>query len=555
MALSLDITYDLRTNSILSFTDNTDWNTYTGFNYGVPVQWILRCKAQGATFYENTNWDSQGFASPDLSVSVASGTPTVNVTTQNVTVNIPTNSDLSLIKGDYRFDAYAQWTDTVGIPTVETLTRVNINFTYSSPTQDVTTTYDCLKPQFSVTDNTVYKEDGITPTESKTITVTYPTNAEGSPSPYVATDVDEVILGVGKFYVGIQQVNVENDLTYAYSRYTVLDKSTYYTSVDVDCEGLCEIYCCLQALRTAMNEAESSRRADFPSLQANYVKAMALAEQYDAAIRCNKTEDVSSIVEQIKQVADCDSCNCGCDEGTGAAVEGSPIGATSALTVSDGTTDIENVEKVNFTVGGDLTRTVTDNLNNEVTVQYSYDTPDLETVLGEGTSAGNNKIENLADGTSSLDAINLSQLTNRVPYALNVATIDIAAGEVNTLSTTAKLGVNLTGAQKISILSAIVYASGGLQTTVADSTFYFALQVLDSTTPNTADQYMVSDRVTNASDNVEVGTYTKFSNYQRSGDVAMLPMGGDSLYVSANTTLAATVDTAFRVVVHYVIVE
>lgn len=540
--MALSITYDLRTNKVLTFEDTTDWDntTYPDINYGVDIPWILRCQAQGSVFYENPNWDSQGFGNADLTVDVTAGSPTTNVTVQNVTINIPLNAtDNSLVEGNYLFDSYARWTNNSAVETVVQMPQIEINFIYSTPTACVDVSFDCLKPEFRVKDNTDYTVNNEDPNRSDEIKITFPSNSGATPRTF---NEDEAVLGSGEFYIGVQQVDVNNELTYNFSNFTVLDTLVYHEDSDVQCQGLCELYCCIQALWKKMNEAEGNNFDSFQMLEQQYEKTLALAQQYEIAVRCGKTSDISDLVAQIKKAADCEDCCCGCDDdGTGTPVTGSPVsaGGSGSLTVTndDGSEVYENVETLRFNGGSETVVTLIDEGNNTLFVDIDT-APTLQEVLTNNNSAANQQIKNVSDPTDPQDAVNLQTLESKLQVDLLTDSVTISGDDINNLDTVAiPLVIPDDSRQTIHIHSCIVYLDGN-DTSSADPTMELYLQVLPNSTPDIKSTYMVSDVIASSGTAVS-GKYTKFRMYEGALNDGMIDGdSGDTLYVAANKALS-----------------
>lgn len=316
MALTIKKTFD-KVNVKFSFEDNTDYSSgFTDIDTAVPVSVIFRVEVNTAVQYENAGWDSDSFASPDLSVDISS-TPT-NVTTQNTSIPLPINNLGEVPLGDYIVKAKALWTNTAGGTSVDGVQEDTFTYTFEDPKVALTASVDCGQPLLTLKDETELTVDNVSPTTTtRSLKVTFPPDVSTAAQ---VTTSDALLLS--DFYTGTNIGTVSTTLIYDLTGYSVQTLIEGKKDILVDCDkGLCDISCCLDTLWDKWRYAKNLGRKQ--DLLDDLVKATTTASLMEIAGQCQTSADISKYASYIKELTNCNG-NCGCDSGASKLVSGYP---------------------------------------------------------------------------------------------------------------------------------------------------------------------------------------------------------------------------------------
>lgn len=242
-------------------------------------------------------------------------------------ISLPLDSSGNIPKGVY----YVNFVASAGSNDTST-----VNFTLDQLLPCLESTYDCYTPNFLVQDKTSYSSFGGTvASASRSLNLTYPTGSAASPVLVTAADVtSNLYIDTNLVWTGAMQSTMSYDVTYTIAAIASYDSYTYqqigvaYDVELVECDNsLCDIYCCIEGLRKKVVAAQSKNRSYYAELLSEYTYVGSLVTQYKEAVSCKKYEDLPKIYEQIKLVAGCEECDCGCDSEASKQLLG--IGGTS----------------------------------------------------------------------------------------------------------------------------------------------------------------------------------------------------------------------------------
>ena len=240
-------------------------------------------------------------------------------------IPLPQNSDGSFVVGTYAFTY--QVSDDSGTTTV--VSTITMDLQYSKVTGSITTTVNLnpKSPSLKITDATDYVVEGITPTNDRTLTLYFPQNSSIAGS----TNTSSASLTVTTFASGIQTAKLVNNVTYDFSSKTSVSASATGTTntpvftinildqivkrdnkIEItDASNLCSVYCCVRTLQ--LNEMNSKSATERIEARGKLGTVASLMNLIEAAYECNKTEDINTWVNEIREVAGCDD-DCGCDD-------------------------------------------------------------------------------------------------------------------------------------------------------------------------------------------------------------------------------------------------
>lgn len=187
---------------------------------------------------------------------------------------------------------------------------------YYRPVEKITTTVDCVSPQFLTKDTTDYVIEGITPTFDHLLKLAYPNAINGSTRTPTTTTGFTITRGVGQFFQGAQTTSVSSGLTYLFTdNLTVIDLLVFGEDFTVDCTDICGVWCCVKTLRREVLKPNCCDK----DKQALYSLVMSMLWDVQYSINCGKGDDVNALMDRIKAMLNCkDGC-----KGCGSA--GSPV--------------------------------------------------------------------------------------------------------------------------------------------------------------------------------------------------------------------------------------
>ena len=223
-------------------------------------------------------------------------------------IQLPLNPDGTVPQGLYT--VYYQVWDS-GSSTMSSVTET-FNFIYASPSVEVAGSVQVYTPSplLTLTDNTVYIVNSVTPTLNRVATITYPpiliNNVLTTPTPTTGTTA---VTTSTTFYTPTQvTMSVVSNLTYTFSNFQVVDKVSGEIPFQIDATSFCKLYCgLLQMQINAQNNPQNSQLQDDCAYAGFLVVLIMLAQN------CGKTDDISSLITQIENLGSFDTdCGCGC---------------------------------------------------------------------------------------------------------------------------------------------------------------------------------------------------------------------------------------------------
>ena len=330
--INLETRFQLDTtpNKLFRFNDLTD---YAGV-YGIALTDVVGIFKEikdptGATVYSNTN-----FGSPDIDHDSS---------TVFNTVNLPTDSDGKVIRGNYTITYAVRVTGATDPGDYEK--TYTFNFQYQEPDLKIEHEIDFLCSKFKSTDATDYPAT----TSNKVLTHTLkPPVGSGKPDQTVST-VDNLYSGlVTKTWVTDLSVDLEVNQT---DGLIVEDTITGTKETEVsDSLKFCEINCCIDSIMTEYqkllqnNIVEADRY--FRSTVSQAITYMFL---YQNAIKCGQNDIANSYYDNLLEVTGCDpDCTCSdsdeptlieplCGPGTSGTFVVQACGANDAIEVTSQT--------------------------------------------------------------------------------------------------------------------------------------------------------------------------------------------------------------------------
>ena len=327
-------TYLISASPTLTFTDliQTDYNTLYGWTTA-NVKGI--CKVTdpaGTIIYANAGWSdtTPSFTAPDIVGSVPTWAKTG--------VTLAVDSDNHVIKGDYVFEYWV----TNGVSNY--YFSKTYDFQYDSPDVDIELTVDCRESKLSSEDTTIYDIDGISPTITRTHTITQPVGGGMSPVPGTTSDALRTIGGgstdATRIWTGDWQTSISSILSYnletwgSYTWVVLTDTVTGYDSVTVACDDCgCVVNSCVQNLIEQWKEALLTNQRRASELQVKIVKLLAAWMNYQMAERCG--DDYSTFCDEIRDIVVSENCLCSDDSDDSPHVV-VPWGGSSTTIISTG---------------------------------------------------------------------------------------------------------------------------------------------------------------------------------------------------------------------------
>lgn len=200
-------------------------------------------------------------------------------------------------------------------------------YTFEDAIQCISATYDCLKPEFKVVDESDYTVDTVDPasTAANQFTIKFPVSTEPD------FQTNQSSFSINRFYTQTQTVIHTTNLTYTFDDYTVVTSKTKTTPINVVCDkSLCNAFKCVDDLYDRWNAARISNSTDFPRLNTQWTQVGTIMEQVRSAYDCNDTSKIDEYIATLNDIAGCSGCcggcsdssNCGCDDCSGG---GEPI--------------------------------------------------------------------------------------------------------------------------------------------------------------------------------------------------------------------------------------
>ena len=327
-------TYAITATPTLTFTDliQTDYNALYGWTTA-NVKGILKITdPAGTVIYANVGWSSTtpSFTSPDIVGSVPTWAKTG--------ITLALDEDDNVVKGDYVFEYWL----TNGVSNY--YFSKTYDFQYVTPDVDIELTVSCRTSELSSEDVTEYDIDGISPTITRTHTITQPIGGGMSPVPGSTSDALRTIGGGStdstRLWTGTWQTSISSILSYnmetwgTYTWVVITETVTGYDSIEVACDDCgCVVNSCIQNLIEQWKTAllTNGRRAG--ELQVSLIKLLSAWMNYQMAERCG--DDYSTFCDEIRSIVVSENCLCADDADDSPHVI-IPWGGTSTTIISGG---------------------------------------------------------------------------------------------------------------------------------------------------------------------------------------------------------------------------
>lgn len=325
LTLGLGISFNLTTGKF-NLIDTTSASGGSVYSKGV-----LKVTAPSGVDYFTTGNDDLTFANPTTS---ASPDFTAIGGTNNL-LNIPTAGGLPQI-GLYRFFYNAK--DVSGaLYEIE----LDLSYCHESPTGSLTFDYDCFASSFEVLDTTNYTVNTITPSITRTLTLTYPNGIVNKPYDSYPTPVNNVsnannititYNGSDGLFVGLYKSNLNSSLLYAYPAYNVIDQVAYQSNITTECSlTYCDLFCGIKSLEARFSAEKYKNTTLSEQLGEQLQFAMTYFEMYYHAYKCGDTAKAQYYANQVTEITGATTdCGCGCGGGSESG------GTTVIIPFSDG---------------------------------------------------------------------------------------------------------------------------------------------------------------------------------------------------------------------------
>src|SRR6185437_133690 len=272
--------------------DTTDWA-----GQGISTAYVNGCfkiiSPSGIVYYNNVDFSNLG-CDIDIQSSL----------TSKLVVQLPNLSGV-VEQGTYII-TYSVFNNN----TSETYTLTKTyTYSYASPTVAISLTADCISPLINSTDITVYNKVGASVVISREQTLYYPNDSTGQ-GQFVTTSGVSIIQNL--FYPGQQTTKIVSGLVYTFTVGLIVNDSvTGVKDLNVDCQDVCAISCCVANAETKLENYKTSNPARYDE----FLPDVLLAGFYMGAIRyyifCGKNNKVNGELDKIKSLLKCtNECNC-----------------------------------------------------------------------------------------------------------------------------------------------------------------------------------------------------------------------------------------------------
>ena len=289
-----------------SITDNTPYSSYS-----IPLTNVFGTltivSPSGITIYQNATYTSGG---ADVWVT--------NSIIQQTTVALPALTNGYPEQGDYKLTYNVSINDGTHSTYIISSPTVTYTLNYASPTVSLQSIAECYSPLFTTTDETNYIVNNITPTNSRTLTLQFPANSGG----VTITNTTSATIVTSTFYTGLQVSTVSSVLTYTFpDGLIVVDTVTGSRGIDVDCNLVCDLYCCLSTLESSLANLRTTNQILYQSQEKVFEEVMTRVELMQLAVFCGKPEEANTLMAEIRGLANC-TTDCQCSDGQPRLVQG-----------------------------------------------------------------------------------------------------------------------------------------------------------------------------------------------------------------------------------------
>ncbi len=203
------------------------------------------------------------------------------------------------------------------------------------------------------------------------------------------------------FYSQTQSFSYEAVVFYDYgSGFTISDSFYSHDSIDVDCDqNLCEIFCCINAVYSEYIKYKCVNPTLAQLALDRYLIVTSHLTSLRTALECGDSSAVTSLTNQIKDVAQCNS-DCSCESGDPILITG--LGGSGSVVVASTNNGIDVVKTVNGSITT-YTLSLDDSIVNKLdTIEENTTTSIISsngTVSFTQTPSGNNTEYDLSVAT------------------------------------------------------------------------------------------------------------------------------------------------------------
>tara|TARA_R100000008_G_scaffold26150_1_gene14219 strand:- start:3284 stop:4879 length:1596 start_codon:yes stop_codon:yes gene_type:complete len=391
MAISLKVIFDLD-NSKLKIEDKTDYSS----GYTTAVHGVIVAVGPGGTVHAGgTN------TSPDLTVPSADFTlATPTQTSRKWDIALP-----SSLGGNWTITYYIY--DNSGASSTATDSKVH-EFTYIPPgSVNLSIAAVPSSSQVTSTDGTDYTFGSFTTVSNTRTHQLFPPpgalDFQGDPIPWPADSGSSAILTYTGITTGNWTSTVSSILELLYGTgagaYYILTTITGGASINIDSDlGLCDVYCCLQALNSRYEEAKCKNKELAEDYKVKIEDVTRLVTLFVQAVNCGLTSDAETYLAEIKNISECGTdCSCYGDNSIPANI---PIVSSTS---SKSYQVVSNSSRLSVSSSG--TGTSADpvvyslDLGSSISGDIDYTAANLQTAIST-TSAVSSQLDNLS---STLD--------------------------------------------------------------------------------------------------------------------------------------------------------
>jgi len=228
-------------------------------------------------------------------------------------------------------------------------------FCDETPVSNLCVTHNCFTSQLSVLDDTIYPAD-IT-VVSRELTIQYPRLQNGTPvQPAVEIESASYTIGPNIYTGNYTVTNVVNISFTGTDGLIQTNEITTYIEHEVSCDaGLCELFNCINSLRSAYETAVRSGSHRTQELEQINFQVVLYVQAYKLAAECENTAQAESILSSLKEYLGANAttvsanCNCGC--GDNASENGVPTIIYPLYGGSGGSGGAGTVTNFSFTLG------------------------------------------------------------------------------------------------------------------------------------------------------------------------------------------------------------
>jgi len=235
---------------------------------------------------------------------------------------------------------------------------VQLSYCHENPAPVLTFDYDCFASSLSLVDETNYVVDTITPSITRSLSLTYPNGIVNKPydsypiavsNESNSASIDRTYNGVDGLFVGTYKGVLSSSLTYIYPAYTVVTSISGSSNVTTECSLVyCDIFCGIKSLEARYTAEKTKNTVLANQLREQLQLAMTYFEMYYHAYKCGDKTKSSTYANEVLAITGATTdCGCGC----GGSTSGSPtviVPFSEGMSTSGGTATSLLFSKTSF---------------------------------------------------------------------------------------------------------------------------------------------------------------------------------------------------------------